>query len=279
MKCHEFNNLALALADNRLLEAQLKGAALEHAAKCSLCAARLSAERNLTNAFRLTAEAERATAPARVKTALLQAFAAQNDGQNASNVVAFPAPAARRFRQWAVAAALLVSAALPAALLWRHNPATTAPVAITPAEKVETPAAPDTTGKPAPVVATAPAIRRVAAVKPPIVKVRHSSPPRLVAQTRRGRGFPPEREAAPAANETYKGFIALTYNHSDASEGGLVVRVNVPRSTLTAMGLPANAGGNGSEQVKADLLVGDDGVAKAVRFVSDTAEDAPKLRR
>jgi hypothetical protein len=50
------------------------------------------------------------------------------------------------------------------------------------------------------------------------------------------------------------------------AEGGHVVRVEMPRSALVSFGLPVNferAGG----RVKADVLVGDDGIARAIRFV------------
>ncbi|HLA96505.1 MAG TPA: hypothetical protein VK612_12355 [Pyrinomonadaceae bacterium] len=64
-------------------------------------------------------------------------------------------------------------------------------------------------------------------------------------------------------------FYPVTYN-GDAGEkarGGRVIRVDVPRSTLFAMGidLPLE---NESGTVKADLLVGPDGVTHAIRIVN-----------
>ena len=50
------------------------------------------------------------------------------------------------------------------------------------------------------------------------------------------------------------------------SDGGHLVRVELPRSALVSFGLPVNferAGG----RVKADVLLGDDGIAHAIRFV------------
>ena len=50
------------------------------------------------------------------------------------------------------------------------------------------------------------------------------------------------------------------------SDGGHLVRVELPRSALVSFGLPVNferAGG----RVKADVLLGDDGIARAIRFV------------
>jgi hypothetical protein len=45
-----------------------------------------------------------------------------------------------------------------------------------------------------------------------------------------------------------------------------VVRVELPRSALQSFGLPVNAERAG-ERVKADVLLGHDGVARAIRFV------------
>ncbi|HST52385.1 MAG TPA: hypothetical protein VLJ61_10290 [Pyrinomonadaceae bacterium] len=50
------------------------------------------------------------------------------------------------------------------------------------------------------------------------------------------------------------------------AEGGHLVRVELPRSAMASFGLPVNyerAGG----RVKADVLLGDDGIARAIRFV------------
>ena len=49
-------------------------------------------------------------------------------------------------------------------------------------------------------------------------------------------------------------------------EGGQIVRVEVPRSALASFGLPMNAERAG-ERVKADVVLGYDGVARAIRFV------------
>lgn len=49
-------------------------------------------------------------------------------------------------------------------------------------------------------------------------------------------------------------------------DSGRVVRVELPRSALVSMGLPVNMERTG-ESVKADVLLGEDGVARAIRFV------------
>ena len=49
-------------------------------------------------------------------------------------------------------------------------------------------------------------------------------------------------------------------------EGGRLVRVELPRSALASFGLPVNAERAGG-RVKADVLLGEDGLARAIRFV------------
>ncbi|MEO5860399.1 MAG: hypothetical protein ABIR33_15800 [Pyrinomonadaceae bacterium] len=63
-------------------------------------------------------------------------------------------------------------------------------------------------------------------------------------------------------------FVAVTYmgDGGESARGGRVIRVDVPRSTLFAMGFDVSLE-NDSPTVKADLLVGPDGVTRAVRLV------------
>jgi hypothetical protein len=69
-------------------------------------------------------------------------------------------------------------------------------------------------------------------------------------------------------NETVTDYIPLTYlADATAMESGMVLRVELPPSALVRMGLPAPVERTDS-RVKADLIVGDDGVPRAVRFVA-----------
>jgi hypothetical protein len=49
-------------------------------------------------------------------------------------------------------------------------------------------------------------------------------------------------------------------------DGAQVVRVELPRSAMVSLGLPVNMDRYG-ERVKADVLLGADGLAHAIRFV------------
>ncbi len=59
-------------------------------------------------------------------------------------------------------------------------------------------------------------------------------------------------------------FIALSY--SSAAESGQILKVKVPRSMMVALGVAANVE-NASQLVNAEVVMGDDGLARAIRFV------------
>ena len=63
-------------------------------------------------------------------------------------------------------------------------------------------------------------------------------------------------------------FYAVSYagDPHETQRGGRIVRVDIPRSTLFAMGVDIPLE-NETETVKADLLIGSDGVTRAIRVV------------
>ena len=73
-------------------------------------------------------------------------------------------------------------------------------------------------------------------------------------------------------------FFPLTYSNVPA-RGGYVVRMQVPRSALASFDAAAFTPDTASPNVLADVVVGDDGLARAVRFVrvihNDRQEQKP----
>jgi len=64
-------------------------------------------------------------------------------------------------------------------------------------------------------------------------------------------------------------FMPVGYLSVDAlQDGGQIVRVELPRTTLVKFGLPVNMD-RYNERVKADVLLGLDGMAHAIRFVQE----------
>ncbi|HSE18026.1 MAG TPA: hypothetical protein VLB46_13305 [Pyrinomonadaceae bacterium] len=78
-------------------------------------------------------------------------------------------------------------------------------------------------------------------------------------------------DSAQVANHVTKeiatDFIPLSYmSAASLQDGGQIVRVQLPRSALANFGLPVNMD-RYNEKVKADVLVGVDGMARAIRFI------------
>ncbi len=72
-----------------------------------------------------------------------------------------------------------------------------------------------------------------------------------------------QAEAAEVATD----YLPLTYLAETAvPESGLVVRVQIPRLALVSLGVPINVERAG-ELVQADIVIGDDGLARAIRFI------------
>jgi hypothetical protein len=78
----------------------------------------------------------------------------------------------------------------------------------------------------------------------------------------------PNSEVANHVNrEIATDFMPLGYlNPATLQDGGQIIRVEVPRSALVNFGLPVNMN-RYHEKVKADVLLGVDGIAHAIRFV------------
>jgi hypothetical protein len=95
---------------------------------------------------------------------------------------------------------------------------------------------------------------------------------RFVAQNQRSETSakqivnPSKKEISPltVAEETKTDFIALSY--SGGTDSGQLVRVKVPGSMMVSLGLQTNVEKE-SELVNAEVVIGDDGLARAIRFI------------
>ena len=65
--------------------------------------------------------------------------------------------------------------------------------------------------------------------------------------------------------EVMTDFIPVVYDPTPIERGRLV-RVRLPRAALGAFGLPVNEQ-HADEAITADVVLGEDGLARAVRFV------------
>jgi hypothetical protein len=94
--------------------------------------------------------------------------------------------------------------------------------------------------------------------------------PQPIAQKPRRRAVRPARNSEVANHvnrEIATDFMPLGYlNPATLQDGGQIIRVELPRSTLVNFGVPVNMD-RYNERVKADVLLGVDGLARAIRFV------------
>lgn len=284
MNCLEFEGQVEILARGTLADARTRAAAEAHGESCGACAARLADERALSLGLRALAAGMRtAEAPARVEASLLAAFraaqaaaAAEGSGEAAaaSNVVPMSGPAPARRWSWAktiAVASMAAAASLALFVLVRPGaqPAHVQRVMLEPppgpVKSAATPADAQNGSSEnlegSDVYAATPEIVRDRAPRP-----NYAQHARAVSNGYTNRGLPRPAPAA-AAQEVATEFIPLAHAgpYTPAEEGHLV-RVELPRSALASFGLPVNAEASGGS-VKADVLMGQDGIARAIRFV------------
>jgi len=259
MNCHSFEAAINDLARDRVMDAATRNRALAHAVACAQCALRLADERALTAGLRkMAASAEEA--PASVEASLREAFRATVAAPNEPAV----AKSGHHWLRWAAVAAAILLVALIALTAARfRNGETQAPQKEATQQKEEQPA-----GAPGGVhQELKPEPHQVAGVH----DVTQSGNPRQSSR-RGGRRSSLNKktkpvEAGDSNTEIATEFIPLIHGEAmTPSDGGQIVRVEMPRSALVSFGLPMNME-RGGGRVKADVVVGNDGFARAIRFV------------
>lgn len=264
MKCQEFERLVTDLAGDRLMDAMSRRRLLGHSEGCLACAQRLEQERTLTSSLAALAETtENAEASPGLKTELLGAFAQLHAPANRF-VLKEDLVKTQRGRQrgrWmlAAAAALILAVLGSASLFWRFSTGQSQMVENhpTPPTREPTQIAPSPTPNATEQKTAEPREDRSRPALPPVRRLRPSTIRNLGAPTL----------ASVSSQETTTDYIPLTYlSDATALQSGVVVRVEIPRATLLAMGLPMNSE-RGNSLVKADVVVSDDGVARAIRLV------------
>jgi len=249
MNCQRFEQVVSELARGQMMEAEVRTEALAHSENCERCLARLRDEETLTRGLQLLAtDMESFEAPAEIELNLREAFRERR-------VVAPVTVASSRSRYWLVAvAAVLLLAISVAAMWWRSE---------TPQQRI----AEKTPSKPSEVVSGAPA----PAPEPKDVEHRaeNREPKRqLPKPVRRNTRRAPETPIAHhTTNEIATDFVPLgDMNAVMLQDGGQIVRVKLRRSALVKFGIQVNMD-RYNENVKADVLIGVDGLARAIRFV------------
>ncbi|HKG23878.1 MAG TPA: hypothetical protein VKC34_18390 [Blastocatellia bacterium] len=290
MNCGLFEEVASDLARDRIMETERRESALAHARSCARCAARLADERALTGGLRALAESRQGRqAPPRVEAALLNTFRERSKSQTTNAAITEPSipsialaddikGSRRRWRAVAgVAAAMLMIALISAIALvlapeQSKQPAVgrTTPGPDEKADEKRAPAPPDS-------AEAAPAPDILGLDKSGLDKSsgsiagRPSRPRAGSGQAGRRPGLNARAGDARAAEgstaEVTTEFMPLTYgDNTSQMASGHIVRVELPRSAMASFGLPVNHE-RAESRVKADVLIGEDGLARAIRFV------------
>jgi len=279
MNCEDFNKIIHELADYKPMHVPVRDAGVSHVALCADCATKLASARILSTSLVTAAGAESEEAPARIKQNLLAAFAVAHnesaappkvervDEVDMTEMSAVETPVVEistgRRRGWWTAATVAVAAVVLLAVVlpnWRkvsHAPS------LPPASDLKAGLIDDsrhagvvddkaTTSSP-----------KGKAIDRPFLKVKSAPVKR--------RWFTPRRSEAVDTNQTVaqntSEYLPLTYlAKSTAIDSGTIVRVELSRSALASLGIRTNFEGTG-KTVKADVVIGDDGVAQAIRLV------------
>jgi len=260
MNCREFEDIVNDLVRAKMIDAASRAAGMAHAEICERCASRLADERSLSAGLKsLLAGDEGKAAPDRVEVALLGAFRSQ-----APNLAARHLPAqSRSWLRWtlAAAAATLIAFGFIVYRAIQNEPQKDHNVV---KEKPSAPQQPSVNREEQVVKDNGATERR-----------RRSRGPRPRIGNRLQLNKPFIRDSITSyagGNENTTDFFPLSYSDDQKPvESGEVIRVQVirvqmPRSALIAFGLPVNIE-RADVPVKADLLVGEDGLALAIRFV------------
>jgi hypothetical protein len=215
MKCEEFEAIGLERGGARLseLDAALRDAALEHAARCSGCAALQEAWQEARMALQALRETTRdAETPQRVEMRLLHEFEMRHRVAKARTVAIFAS--------WALASA----AVLVAGVSWWNWRVTQNQHPVSAGNSVAS-----------------------NVVTPTQSATEPSEAPTLIADNGAGE------------------FTLLPGSLPQEIDDSAIVRVGMQRGALSALGLPVNEERVG-DWIQVDLLVGQDGLPKAVRL-------------
>ena len=257
MNCSDFETIIVEIARDCLMEAATRERGLEHVRSCASCATLLVEERALSRDLRaLSARCSAEEIPERIETALLAAFR-QGMGQTRRSDPTNVAPRRRR-RSLAVAALALLTFGVSLAG-WIASSSKRGAQG------------------PGPIDGRAASTNVLATPEKP-----DQTPPRIVEGPKHDRSIPGQatrgrqKRLASASrrsssNDAPREFVTPFFPVMQGGDlipldGGQLVRVRMPRSNLIPLGIPLDQG-RASETIKADVLLSNDGLARAIRLV------------
>lgn len=283
MNCPSFEEIVTELARDRssdqameISETSLRERALVHVDECAACALRLQDERALSHSLdEMAREMKSLTAPARIEAELLKAFRQRSEVRGRRAEVAGQGSEVERgWNRWLLAAAAVLLIVLGIGGLRRYMLTLQSPKT----GGTENALA-QTSPKPAPIdieigrgnLPSKPDKESAGNLENMVKRTnpqprrrpfnRDSNTPHQVLATTA------DAIASDTESEVATRFMPLDYaGPINLQDGGQLVRVELPRSAMLNLGLPVNMD-RYSERVKADVFVGADGLARAIRFV------------
>lgn len=288
MNCQNFESIVNDVVRNQMVEASVREQAMLHSSSCAGCAARLQEEECLTQGLRmLTASMLDERASVEIESRLTVAFrehhAASNGVARASTAAASVgfAGSSRRYWSYAAAAAILLAVAvgLAANRLWRAE-TSRVPGSVAESKRSAPPAnpsSPEMSSSAAYPVADGMFVPDGVTIAPDVKP--DSRAPRT-RPSKHASGLRAAKLTKYSANtvtvqslnilapvEVTTDFIPIGYSSAaNVQEGGQVVRLEMPRYAMARFGVPINEE-RYAEMIKADVWVGADGLARAIRFV------------
>lgn len=258
MNCQSFGKVVVDLARSQPLETGVRDEALAHRSSCDSCARWLEEEKMLTVGLQAWAtEMKATTAPAHLEQNLISALREQRFVPQTSQ-------AANRWSYLAVAAAIVIAVTLAVAGFRMRQPQPVESHAQVLPEVKDSPM-PDAKPPSAEGAANTPQVK----TKTPKVAANHRSKKR-----RHSVSISPTFVSVVVGSvtdadspEVASPFMPLSYsNAANVQEGAQMMRVELPRYAMARFGLPVNME-RYDERVKADVWIGADGLARAIRFV------------
>ncbi|HKQ90178.1 MAG TPA: hypothetical protein VJZ77_05820 [Blastocatellia bacterium] len=255
MKCHEFEATIMSMARGQLVEAAARDTAGAHLDRCARCADAFEEQQAITAGIRVAAESLANQEPSpRVEEALRRAFRERAGRLAERRITPQPAENGRWSRRviGAAAAAILLLALLAGADWLKSLPAS---------QKQEA------TNLPATPSISAPGRKQDSQALAGRGRDQNRKTASNSAGPRRLSKSQGVRQNVENVNEVATRFYPLVDEGEMAPlESGMIVRVEAPASILISLGLPVTAESI-NRPVQADLLLGQDGLARAIRFL------------
>ncbi|MBO0857011.1 MAG: hypothetical protein J2P21_00855 [Chloracidobacterium sp.] len=234
------------------MKARASERAMAHAESCAQCAARLDHERRMmAGLYELATDEKAINAPERVGSALRAAFDQRRAGAASPAILpGFP----RHKPLWRMTAAAVLTISVGVLALWPRGQKPS--FGARPADVVNRPT---------------PQSRRFESQKAPPVKLVEAPGAREIFPSTAARpGAKSVRRRKPSIKESDGAgqLFPLTFvARSGPAEFVRTVRIEISRSTLMSMGVPVNID-RGEGLIKADVIIGEDGVARAMRLIN-----------